>query len=170
MDITWNEAWYTHVFLLHSYIILPKFFFVVLVSFLSFLFLGCWCVGSIGYQSWIGHLLEELFWFMCFHEVKLEDKYGSENMITRGDRSLAEWKTSIRWLVFGFLHCINGFGLGTYICYPFLTAVAIVFASGFPQSSFTFWSSYWPLQVVILGHTLLPWDHQTFHRLHYLLT
>ena len=64
---------------------------------------------------------------MCFHEVKLEDKYGSENMITRGDRSLAEWKTSIRWLVFGFLHCINGFGLGTYICCPFLTVVAIVF-------------------------------------------
>ena len=41
MDITWNKAWYTHVFfLLHSYIILPKFFFVVLVYVLSFLFPG----------------------------------------------------------------------------------------------------------------------------------
>ena len=29
-----------------------------------------------------------------------------------------------------------------------------------------FRSSCWPLRVVILGHTLHPWDHRTFHRLH----
>ena len=93
-------------FLLYSSIILRSFFLLFWLLFFHI------CSSVAGAFEILGIRVELVicwrgyFGWCVSNEVKLEDKYGSKNMITREDRSLAEWKTSIWWLVSGFLHCI----------------------------------------------------------------